>query len=228
MADDVTRAGGRYGNTAIHQLLEEIYGDPDPAFSDALLTLERRDLPRIQVSAEDGRILKLLMRLSGAKKVVEFGTLSGYSALWLLAGTGPDGKLWTLELEPAHAEAAGGVFQRAGVTDRVTLLVGDGREFLESLAEEGPFDAVFLDADKEGYETYARWALAHLRPGGLLLVDHAYLFGLLAEDDEEHAVARASVLATHRLLAAHFVAACLSTPDGLAVGMKKPDEENRK
>jgi caffeoyl-CoA O-methyltransferase len=133
---------------------------------------------------------------------------------------GPEGKLWTVELDPVHAEAAQGVFDRAGVSDRVTVLTGDGRKFLDRLEEEGPFDAVFLDADKEGYETYARWALDRLRTGGLLLADNAYLFGLLADNDEEHAGARASVLATHRLLAEHCTAACISTPDGLAVGMK--------
>ncbi len=220
MADDASRDGTRYGNPDIHELLESIYGDPGPAFADALDTLERTGMPKIQVSPTDGRILKLLMHLASAKKVVEFGTLSGYSALWLLAGMGPEGRLWTLELEQAHAAAAGGVFQRAGVADQVTQLTGDGREFLDSLAEQGPFDAVFVDADKEGYETYARWALDNLRPGGLVLADNAYLFGLLADDDQEHAAARASVIETHRLLAEHCIAACIPTPDGLAVGVR--------
>lgn len=221
MADSATRSGTRHGSPEIHELLEAIYGAPGDGFRDALETLERHDMPRIQVSAGDGRILKLLMHLAGARKVAEFGTLSGYSALWLLAGMEPEGRLFTVELDPAHAEAAGGVFRRAGVANRVVQLVGDGRDHLEALAGEGPFDAVFLDADKEGYETYARWALEHLRPGGLLLADNAYLFGLLAGDDEEHEAARASVLATHRLLAEHCVAACLPTPDGLAVGIKR-------
>ena len=221
MADDASRDGARYGNQDIHQILEMIYGDPGPAFDDALDTLERFEMPRIQVSANDGRILKLLMRLAGARKVVEFGTLSGYSALWLLAGIGPQGHLWTLELEQAHADAAGGVFRRAGVADQVTQLTGDGRAQLDRLVQDGPFDAVFLDADKEGYATYAGWALDNLRPGGLLLADNAYLFGLLADDDQEHAEARASVLSTHRLLAEHFTAACIPTPDGLAVGVRR-------
>lgn len=221
MADDATRDGARYGNPDIHQLLELIYGDPGPSFSDALDTLERTGMPKIQVSANDGRILKLLMRIASARKVVEFGTLSGYSALWLLAGMGPEGRLWTLELEQAHAEAAGGVFARAGVTDQVTQLTGDGRGYLDSLAGEGPFDAVFIDADKEGYATYARWALENLRPGGLLLADNAYLFGRLADDDEEHDEMRRSVLTTHRLLAEHCTAACIPTPDGLAVGVRR-------
>jgi caffeoyl-CoA O-methyltransferase len=220
MADDASRDGTRYGNPDIHELLETIYGDPGPAFADALGTLERTGMPKIQVSPTDGRILKLLMHLAGAHKVVEFGTLSGYSALWLLAGMTPQGHLWTLELEQAHTDAAAGVFQRGGVAPRVTQLTGDGRNFLAGLAEEGPFDAVFIDADKEGYETYALWALDNLRPGGLLLADNAYLFGLLAGDDPEHAAARKSVIATHRLLADRFVAACLPTPDGLAVGVK--------
>jgi caffeoyl-CoA O-methyltransferase len=221
MADDATRNDTRHGTPAIHALLEEIYGDPGPAFEDALDTLEQFDMPRIQVSCNDGRILRMLMTVAGARKIVEFGTLSGYSALWLLAGAGPEGHLWTVELENEHAAAAEAVFERAAITDQVTQLIGDGRDQLEALATDGPFDVVFLDADKEGYETYAIWALENLRPGGLLLMDNAYLFGLLADDDQEHADARRSVLATHRILAEHFVAACLPTPDGLAVGIKR-------
>jgi caffeoyl-CoA O-methyltransferase len=221
MADDATRNDTRHGTPAIHALLEEIYGDPGPAFQHALDTLEQFEMPRIQVSCNDGRILRMLMTLAGARKVVEFGTLSGYSALWLLAGIGQEGHLWTVELEADHAAAAGAVFERAAVADRVTQLVGDGRDQLEALATDGPFDAVFLDADKEGYETYAIWALENLRSGGLLLMDNAYLFGLLADDDQEHADARRSVTATHKLLAEHFIAACIPTPDGLAVGIKR-------
>ena len=221
MADDASRDGARYGNPDIHNLLESIYGDPGPAFADALETLERTGMPKIQVSPTDGRILKMLMHLASAGKVVEFGTLSGYSALWILAGMAPGGHLWTLELEQAHAEAAGSVFERAGVANQVTQLTGDGRAHLDTLSKDGPFDAVFVDADKEGYETYALWALRNLRPGGLLLADNAYLFGLLADDDLEHAAARKSVIATHRLLAEHFVAACIPTPDGMAVGVRK-------
>lgn len=221
MADDATRNNTRHGTPAIHALLEKIYGDPGRSFQDALETLERFEMPRIQVSANDGRILRMLMGMVGARKVVEFGTLSGYSALWLLDGIGSEGHLWTVELEKKHATAAGAVFERAGVQGQVTQLIGDGRDQLQPLAGEGPFDAVFLDADKEGYETYANWALKQLRPGGLLLVDNAYLFGLLADDDQEHADARRSVTATHELLAEYFIAACLPTPDGLAVGIKR-------
>jgi caffeoyl-CoA O-methyltransferase len=226
MADEQTRGAGSYASPEIEQFLEATYAEPDPALGEALRALDRDGMPKIQISALDGRILRLLMRAVRAEKVVELGTLSGYSALWILKGLPPAGHLWTCEKDPQHARAAREVLASAGVDDRVTLLEGDGRQLIDRLARHAPFDAVFIDADKSGYELYARWAFDHLRSGGLIVADNAFLFGRLvpgtgqtARDDVGDAE-RDAVQGLHRFLADSCVAACLPTPDGLAVGLK--------
>jgi caffeoyl-CoA O-methyltransferase len=224
MADEQSRGSGRYSSPAIEAFLEATYAERDPALDEALAALDRSAMPRIQISPLDGRILRLLMRAIGAEKVVELGTLSGYSALWILKGLPPSGHLWTCERDPAHARAARRVFEAAGVAERVTLLEGDGRELLGRLADHAPFDAVFIDADKAGYDTYGRWAFDHLRHGGMIIADNAYLFGRLVPEqeteDDGRRPERESVQALHRFLARRCVSACLPTPDGMAVGLK--------
>lgn len=229
MADEFTRhAGsyGSYGSPGIHAFLEATYGEHDPGLLEALHALEQEGMPKIHISANDGRILRLLLRSIRAEKVVEFGTLSGYSGLWLLKGLPESGHLWTCEKDPKHAEAARRVFDAAGVSQRVTLLEGDGRQLLDRLAESAPFDAVFIDADKTGYEAYARWGFDHLRSGGLIAADNAYLFGELVENAADappphrRLAEREAVQGLHRFLAHHCVSACVPTPDGLAVGLK--------
>jgi caffeoyl-CoA O-methyltransferase len=226
MADEFTRGAGSYASPAIEAFLEATYGRQDPALGAALEALERHGMPRIQISANDGRILRLLLRAVRAERVVEFGTLAGYSALWILAGLPSSGHLWTCEKDPAHAAAARDVFETAGMSERVTVIEGDGREQLDALAERRPFDAVFIDADKAGYEQYARWASTHLRSGGLIVADNAYLFGELVENPadapppEKRLAEREAVQGLHRFLAEHCIAACMPTPDGMAVGLK--------
>jgi caffeoyl-CoA O-methyltransferase len=173
-------------------------------------------MPEIQVGPAEGRLLELLLRLAGARHVVEIGTLAGYSALWMLRALPEDGHLWTLEADPRHAEVAADVFRDAGVDDRVTLLVGDALDSLPKLSDSSPFCAVFIDADKARYDQYGRWATEHLRDGGLLIGDNAYLFGdLLAESETAAAMRR-----FHEDMAQHYRSVCIPTPDGLAVGVR--------
>ncbi len=224
MADPSSRSGEAYGSEAIHELITGLYAREDEAMGQALAELERPGIPSIQVSARDGAILTLLLRLVGARRVVEIGTLTGYSALWLLRGMAEEGHLWTLEADRCHAEAARGVFTGAGLGERVTVLEGPALTTLPGLVGEGPFDAVFIDADKESYAAYGRWALDNLRPGGVVMADNAYVFGYLAGRAPDARASRAAidgVRALHELLAAECAAAMtLPTPDGLAVGMK--------
>ena len=148
-------------------------------------------MPAIQVGPSEGRLLYLLMKLAGASKVVEVGTLAGYSAIHLARALPPGGHLWSVEYEPHHAEVARKNLAAAGVGDRVTVLVGAGRDVLPTLEKHGPFDAVFIDADKVNYDHYGRWAIEHLRPGGLVLGDNAYLFGELVGPPSATPIARA-------------------------------------
>ena len=172
-------------------------------------------MPEIMLAPEEGRFLTLLTRLAGVRRAVEVGTLAGYSALAIAEGLAEGGKLISLELSSEYADNARANLSRAGFSDRVEIRVGDARSTLESLSGEGPFDMVFLDADKQGYPEYADWAFANLRPGGLLVGDNSYLFGRLMEDSEEARAMRRF----HERVAARCLSTCIPTPDGLVVGL---------
>jgi caffeoyl-CoA O-methyltransferase len=159
----------------------------------------------------------MLLQLRGAKRVVEVGTLAGYSALRLARGLPADGKVWSIEYDARHAEVARKVIAEAGEAQRVEVLTGRGADVLPTLERHGPFCAVFIDADKESYDVYGRWAAKHLRPGGLLLGDNAFLFGELLDDTPRAAVMRRF----HEEAAQHFDTVCIPTPDGLLLGVKR-------
>ena len=165
----------------------------------------------------EGKLLTLLLRLAGAKKVVEFGTLAGYSAIRMAQALPPDGHLWTLELDEKHAAVARQNLATAGLSGRVEVLVGPAIQTMPRLEAEGPFDAVFLDADKGRYDIYGRWAATNLRPGGLLLVDNAYYFGQLMDGSQEAIAVRRC----HEEAARAFDTVCIPTPDGFLLGIKK-------
>jgi len=174
-------------------------------------------MPAIQLGASEARLLELLVKLTGARRIVEIGTLAGYSALRMARAMPEGGRLWTLESEPAHAEVARANIEAAGLSHCVEVLIGPALVTLDRLVEHGPFDLVFLDADKAGYASYGRWAHAHLRPGGLLVADNAYLFGrLLADEPTAH-----EVRVFHEETALRFDSVCVPTPDGLVVGIRR-------
>ena len=136
-----------------------------------------RGMPDISVNAETGQALNLLARLIGARRILEFGTLAGYSGIWLARALPPDGLLVTNEREPLHAEVAGENFRRAGVEDRVRIVLGGALDVMPQLAEYAPFDLVFIDTAKEIYSDALDFALEHTRPGGLILGDNTNCFG---------------------------------------------------
>lgn len=134
-------------------------------------------LPPISLSAQDGQIMMSLLRLAGARKGVEIGSLGGYSAAWICEAIGPTGMLVTIEKDAKRSRLAAENLQNLGYGDRVECRSGDALQVLKNLATEGPWDFVFIDADKGGYGNYVRWAMEHLRPGGIILADNAYLWG---------------------------------------------------
>ena len=154
--------------------LEERLLRPDPALQEVLRASDQAGLPSIQVSALQGRLLGLLVEAIGARAVLEVGTLGGYSAICMARSLPPGGRLLTLEVDPLHARVAQENFQRAGVDDRVRLRRGPALESLRALQAEaaGPFDLVFLDADKESYTEYLEASLDLLHPGSLLVADN--------------------------------------------------------
>lgn len=173
-------------------------------------------MPAIQLGLSEGKLLTLLMRMVGARKVVEIGTLAGFSALRLAAGTSKDGVIWTFEIDPHHIQVARENVRAAQLSQRVEIVEGAASERLSSIEGEGPFDVVFLDADKESYPVYGRWAHRHLRSGGLLIADNAYLFGELLHPHQ----AGAAMRQFHEETARNFESVCVPTPDGLVIALR--------
>jgi len=167
---------------AVDEFLESHLLESDPILDACLRSSEAAQLPSIQVSPTQGKFLYLLTKLVGARRVLEVGTLGGYSATWLARALPEDGKLVTLELNPKHAEVARTNLARAGLADRVEIRLGPALELLPKLVEEGsgPFDFVFLDADKPNTRAYFDWALKLTRPGSLIVVDNVVRKGELA------------------------------------------------
>ena len=152
-----------------------LYAPPDEALTAALRESERAGLPGINVSASEGRLFQMLVEISGTRKILEIGTLGGYSAIHFARALPDDGTLLSLELDELHAEVARQNVDRAGLADKVEVRVGDARDALAGLVEngDGPFDLIFIDADKEGYPEYLDWSLRLSRPGTLILGDNA-------------------------------------------------------
>ena len=213
MADNDSRAGTRYSSAEIIDYVDRTHVPHDAGLARAFAVPE--GIPSIQVGPSDGRMLYLVLRLIEARKVVELGTLVGYSAVHMGRALAPGGRLWSIEYEPRHAEVARANLAAAGLADRVSVLVGAGRDVLPTLEPEGPFDAVFIDADKVNYDFYGEWAVAHVRPGGLVIGDNAYLFGELLDDSDRGRAMRRF----HELVAARCDSVCAPTPDGLVIGI---------
>lgn len=134
-------------------------------------------LPPISLSPQDGNLLKNLLVMAGCKRGVEIGTLGGYSAAWICEAIGADGMLITIEKDAKRSRWAAENLALAGYGDRVECRAGNAHLVLENLKSQGPWDFVFIDADKSGYGTYVDWAMKNLKPGGLILADNAYLWG---------------------------------------------------
>ncbi len=217
MADNDSRAGTRYSTPQILEHLDLLHAPHDAGLTAAFDAPAKEQMPAIQVGRSEGKLVELLLRMVSAKKVVEVGTLAGYSAIRIARALPTGGKLWTIEFDPRHADVARKAIAAAGQSDKVEVLVGAGLDVLPSLATHGPFDAVFIDADKRNYDGYGRWAAQHLRRGGLLLGDNAYLFGRLLDDDTE----AANMRRFHAEAAEAFDTTCIPTPDGLLLGLKR-------
>ena len=176
----------------------------------------------ISIYPEEARMLQMLIRLSGIKTIVEIGTLGGYSALSMAAALPQDGKLWTLEKDAARAARA-----RANTAQdtRITLIEGDARISLQSLAPQGPFDMIFIDADKLNYEQYLDWAEAHVRKGGLVVGDNTLLFDAVWMAERPPRVrdtALAAMRAFNRRLAdpEKYCGILLPTAEGITIAQK--------
>ena len=173
----------------LDNLFTDILHSEDDALRAARASADAAGLPRIEVSAQHAKLLSLLVRISGARRVLEIGTLGGYSTIALARAVGADGSVVTLEYAQAHADVARGNLERAGVADRVEIVVGAALDSLPALQQRGDtFDLVFIDADKENNVSYVEWAITLGRPGTVIVVDNIARSGRVldpAPDDEQ-------------------------------------------
>ena len=154
--------------------VEGLFAPPDPALENALRRSREAGLPQINVSATEAKLLRMLAEIVGARRIMEIGTLGGYSAIHLARALPENGALISLELDERYATVARENVAEAGLESKVEVRVGDARESLAGIDEngEGPFDVVFIDADKGGYPEYLEWAIRLSRPGSLILGDN--------------------------------------------------------
>ncbi len=211
-------------SAALAAWAESVYAPEDDVLREVRKRSAAAELPPIEVGRMDGLHLEIIARACGARRAVEIGTLGGYSGVCLLRGMGEAGFLDTFELVPRHAEIARASFERAGVAARVRIHVGPALERLRDVERDGPFDLVFVDADKAGYPAYLAWAEDHLRVGGVLLADNAFGFGHVHErgyrGEDEDAIAPLRRFSERLARGGRFRATILPTAEGLSFGVK--------
>ena len=183
--------------------------------------------PAMNIGPEQGRALQVLMAAVGASRVLEVGTFYGYSATWIARALPQDGRLICLEVSSDHAQKAAGFLRQAGLSERVEIRVGPAGQLLPELADDAPFDLIFLDADRDSYPRYLDWVERLLRPGGILAVDNIYLNGRLADPPPAGSPYAASFAGMTGLLdrlagSSHWVSTVAPYTDGLAIAVYRP------
>lgn len=217
MDDDRWRRTGAY--------LQEVFGREDDLLRDLRAAAKAAGLPEIAVSSDVGRLLDLLVRTTRARRIVEFGTLGGYSGVWLARALAPGGKLTTVEIDPARAEFARGWFARAGLGDRVEVVVGAALDVLPGILKgiaPGELDVAFVDAVKTEYPAYFEALRGHIAPGGLYIADNA-LGSMSWWIDQEGVPDREGVDRANRMAAndPDFDAACVPIREGVMVARRR-------
>lgn len=169
-----------HNSPELEEYVERVFHPEDPILKEIRERAARAGLPDIHVGKMDGLHLEVLVRSMNAKKIVEIGTLAGFSGVCMARGLPADGRLYTFEYDPKHAQVARESFAKAGLSDRVEVIVGAAVETLPSIEKHGPFDLVFIDADKPSYPAYFDWAMRNLRQGGAMLADNTFALGEIA------------------------------------------------
>ena len=171
--------------TAVDHYLTDLLLPSDPALEAALEASAAAGLPSIQVSPTQGKLLHLLAMSLGARKILELGTLGGYSTIWMARALPAEGKLITLEYDSKHAAVARANITSAGLASKVEIRIGKAIDTLPQLTGEAPFDLIFIDADKVSYPDYFKWALKLSRPGALIIADNIVRKGAVADPSSD-------------------------------------------
>jgi caffeoyl-CoA O-methyltransferase len=214
---------------AVDAYIADLVAPEDEVLAAVQAAARAAGLPDISVSPGEGKLLHVLALVCNAKRILEIGTLAGYSTIWMARALPADGKLTTIEFDPQHADVARANFERAGLQHRISLRVGRALDVLPQLQSEGvgPFDMIFIDADKPPYAEYFQWSLQLARPGSLIIADNVIRSGdvLDAEaGDERVAGARrfnALLSQTKQVSAAMIQTVGIKGHDGMAIAVVK-------
>lgn len=182
--------------------------------------------PEMMISPQEGKILQCLIRSIQAKKVIEIGTFTGYSALWIVKALPSNGQFWTLELQKEHAQLSELSLSEGKPSCQYQVLQGTADESLKTLEKHAPFDAIFIDGNKDGYIQYLHWAEKHLKKGGLIIGDNAYLFDHVYKEDKPEDVSREAWESMRKFNERlsnpkKYTSTILPTPEGMAIAIKE-------
>ena len=210
----------------IEEAITQQFAAEDEGLQYALTAARQAGLPQIQISPIQGKLLQLLATACNAHKILEIGSLGGYSGIWLARALPSNGHLITLEINPIHANLVRTAFAKAGVSDRAEVRVGKALDLLPHLESEAPFDLVFIDADKPPYPQYLEWALRLTRPGSFIVADNCVRSGKAFDQPEDEAMAgiveyNKRIASDERLLSL-LLAMDDDYTDGFAVSVVKP------
>jgi caffeoyl-CoA O-methyltransferase len=219
--------------TAVDNYITDLFVPPDPALDAAIQATSDAGMPPINVAPNQGKLLHILALAHGARAILEIGTLAGYSTIWLARTLPAGGKLITLEADPKHAAVARANIARAGLADIVEVRVGKALDSLPQLAAEGhgPFDVVFIDADKPNTAAYFEWALKLTRRGSLIIVDNVVRDGAVIDESSADASVQgvrrfnAALAAEPRVSATAIQTVGSKGYDGLAIAVVIADQE---
>ena len=204
----------------LNNYITDLFAHEDDALEHILAETKRNNMPDIGLQPFEGRLLQFLAEMIGAKKIVEIGTLAGYSGTWMARALPADGKLITVEVSSKHANVARANFENAGLSGKVEVRQGDAHDILSKLSSQAPFDMVFIDADKESYPFYLDWAIANLRIGGLVAAHNALRGGAVVAPENESDNGMNNFnrrIAEHPQLSSFLI----GVGDGMAVAIKK-------
>lgn len=172
---------------SVDRYIRDGFAKEDELLAGVIKSLEKENLPQHSISPTQGKFLQLLAQLCNAEKILELGTLGGYSTIWLGRSLPEGGKLITIEVDPDHADVANANIIKAGLDDKVELRLGNALEVLSDISNnnEGPFDLIFIDADKPNYTKYFEWALVLSKPGTLIIADNVIREGRVLDEKSE-------------------------------------------
>ena len=204
---------------ALARYVAELFAPEDEVLRDLAAEIAAGDMPEIQISPEEGRLLQVLLRMVKAVRVLELGTLGGYSAIWMARALPEDGRLITVEKVAERAAVARRYIERAGLADRIDVRVGEAHEVLADIAGGEPFDAVFIDADKRGYPAYLEWCIENVRPGGLVIADNAFKNGEVLEESDDPGVIGIQKFNRRVATDPRFTSIVVPIRDGVAVAL---------